>query len=159
MDEETTYRNFHVRLAGTPEQFAAFLIDWCRESYRVIGLVPRITLNEDGSVGMVEGIQAERNLLLTHTFNDAFEVLNGKTPAEFALAPGHRYLHRLKGTVEGRWRPASQYHKPDKDYTTSVCGAVSAGGAGYEIVFKTDPVPRTMLCTHCARGTKTRQGV
>lgn len=154
MTEEEIYHTLHVRLDGSPEHFAAFMIDWCRQTYRIMWIVPRITLNEDGSVAMVEGIQASEPVIMTHTFDDAFERLNGKPPTEFDLQPGIRYIHRKKGTVDGRYRTVSQYHMPDKDLTTSICGAAMAGENGYQLVFKKTKVLRSLLCTHCARGTR-----
>lgn len=159
LPQDSAYGVYHVRIGQSPEQFADFMIDWCADTYYRFGLVPRITFNDDGSVAMVEGIPAKSELLKTHTFGDAFVVLNGITPVECkkGLTPGHRYIHRQKGNVDGKWRPASQYHLPDKDYTTSLCGAAVAGKGGYEIVFSKTPVMRARTCTHCARGTTTRQ--
>ena len=158
LDQQTAYDYFNVRISGTPEQFAVWMIDWCREAFRVYGIVPRITFNEDGSVQMVEGIQATPKLMETHTFNDAFEIINGgKTPDQLDLKPGFRYIHRMQGTYDGKWRQASQYHDPSKDFTTAYCGAAQAGEGGYEIVFKKNQVIRARLCNNCAKGIVTRQ--
>jgi hypothetical protein len=159
MNKDPEYVMSKSKIQGTPEQFAAMMIDWCREHYRIFMLVPRITLSQAGAVIQVDIIQAQQELLNWNTYDDAFEILNGKTPDKMVLEPGYRYIYRKKGRYDGTWRPDSSYHKLGKDWKTAVCGAAEAGQVGFELVIKAKPVLRSKLCNNCAKGIVTRQEI
>ncbi len=143
---------------GTPDQFAAFFIDWCRRNYTGYGMVPRLIFNEGGSIKSVEGVNASDDVLITHTFDEAFALLNnGKTPDEIELDAGYRYIHRRSGRVDDRHVEASVYHRIDaQDGVSSLCGAVKAGVSGYEIIFKEKQLLLSRLCNNCIRGITVR---
>lgn len=143
-----------MKTEGTPEQVASFLIDWFRRNYTSYAMVPRLVFNEGGSLRSVEGVNAPDDVLLTHTFDEAFAILNdGKTPDELDLDSGWRYIFRKKGKVDGRYVKASVYHRIDLvDGVTSLCGVVRAGENGYEIVIKDKRLLQARLCNNCIRG-------
>jgi hypothetical protein len=143
-----------IKTDGTPEQVASFLIDWFRRNYTSFGMVPRLIFNEGGSLARVEGVNAPDDVLIAYTYDEAFAILNdGKLPEDIELDPGYRYIHRRKGKIDGVYVAASVYHRIDAQTgLTSLCGAVRAGAAGYEIIIKDKPLLQSRLCNNCLRG-------
>ena len=142
-----------MKIDGTPEQFAAFLIDWCRRNYTSYGMVPRLKFDDAGSLWSIEGVTAPDDVVIAFGFDEAFAMLNdGKKPEEFDFDPGHRYVFRRSGKVNDRYVRASVYHRIGEDGLTALCGAVKAGENGYEIVIKDKPLLQSRLCNNCLRG-------
>ena len=137
-----------IKTDGTPEQVASFIIDWCRRNYTGFGLVPRLIFNEGGSLKSVEGVNAPDDVLVAYTFDEAFAILNdGKKPGDIKLDPGYRYIFRSKGKYGGKFFPATVYHRINSaDGISSLCGAVKAGEAGYELVLKKNALLQSRLC-------------
>ena len=141
----------------SPEETALWMIDWCREHYRVPGFsfIPKLTLRDDGGVTAVAYFPTRKSLEYTHSFNDAFEILNHCVPDDLELS-GKRYIYRAKGKHDGKYRPASVYHLVGTG-GYSACGAVKAGEIGYKTIYRKTPVLRSQQCNHCSRGTVIRQ--
>lgn len=153
-DKANLMGKVELKMDGTPEQLASFLIDWFRRNYTSSGMVPRLKFNEGGSLNGIEGVNAPKDVVIAYTFDEAFAILNdGKTPDEFDLDPGWRYIFRRRGKVDGKYVAASVYHRIDLvDGITSLCGAVRAGASGYEIVIKDKQLLQARLCNNCIRG-------
>ena len=149
------WTKMEIKTDGTPEQLAAYIIDWARRNYSGYGMVPKLIFNEDGTLHSVEGMNAPDDILIAFTFEEAFAILNdGKAPAEFNLDPGFRYVHRRKGKFEDVFYPASAYHRIGDDGVSSLCGAAKAGESGYEIVFKKKKLLSSRICNNCMKGIK-----
>jgi hypothetical protein len=146
-----------IKELRSPEETALWLIDWCRKNFRVAGMgfVPKLTLGWDGGVKEIDLVPVNERLLATHTFDDAFEVLNKCVPSGLELS-GQRYIYRARGKHGGKYRLSSVYHLPGAE-GRSACGAVRAGKDGYQNIYKNKPVLRSQQCNHCTRGTVIRQ--